>query len=711
MTFIAGQTAAEGSVEACGFDHDAIMNRLMAAEKEVEEIYETASFGSHRLALDGTYAAVNALEASWLGMPCAELIGKRTPRDFLTPDSQLKLDQHMSTHGRHGFADLELDLLNVRGEKRPISLSFSGNIAENGSLQKSRSVSFDMTATQLSRNLQRIAAMSFESLCGICVTDTNSTILRVNAGFTTLTGYSNQDVVGKKMRVLSSGIHPSTFYDAMWRSIASLGHWQGEIRNRRKDGQIITEWLSIAAVRNAAGAVTNYVGTFYDISAAKVGQEEVTRMAFHDALTQLPNRRLLHQRLEHALTMSGRNSFDIALLFVDLDHFKSINDIHGHEAGDALLIEAGKRMKAALRDGDTVARVGGDEFVVLLEGMSSSGLTASTQARQVAEKILETLAVPYHVNDSEFRCTASIGISIVTSGESATQLLTHADLAMYQAKKQGRNSLQFFDPVMQSAAIIRAEMEQDLQRALANAEFELHYQPQVDANDCAVGVEALLRWHHPKRGWVSPASIIPLAEETGLIVPIGKWVLETACKQMKLWAQDASLSKLSMAVNVSARQFDRADFVEVVLKAVEESGADPHLLDLEVTESMMLDADNAILKMQALRDVGLQFSVDDFGTGYSSLGNLTKLPISKLKIDQSFINGLASRPGDQVIVQTIVGMAHSLGLQVIAEGVETMVQRDQLKAYNCNLFQGYLFGKAQTGPSIEKLVGSQECCT
>jgi EAL domain-containing protein (putative c-di-GMP-specific phosphodiesterase class I) len=273
---------------------------------------------------------------------------------------------------------------------------------------------------------------------------------------------------------------------------------------------------------------------------------------------------------------------------------------------------------------------------------------------------------------------------------------------MYQAKKHGRNSLQFFDPAMQSAAIVRAEMEQDLQRAIANAEFELHYQPQVNALNHVIGVEALLRWRHPKRGLVSPADIIPLAEETGLIAPIGTWVLETACQQMKAWEQNASTRHLTVAVNVSARQFFRPDFVEVTLKVLHDTGANPALLDLEVTESMMLDVDNAILKMRALREKGVQFSVDDFGTGYSSLANLTRLPISKLKIDQSFVHHMGSSPADQIIVQTIVGMAHSLGLTVIAEGVETPAQRDQLLSYNCTLFQGYLFGKARPADQLTR---------
>lgn len=685
-------------------DSRSLLERIRLVEDEIDGIYEVASFGSYCLGADGTYASINTLELSWLGCSREALIGKRRPIEFLSPESEAKLIRHLHLHGRYGFSELELELVGLSGSPRLISMSFNGSCAEDGSPHKGRTVSFDMTATQLIRNMQRIAAISFESLCGMCVTDTAGTILRVNAGFTELCGYSNHEAVGQNMRFLNSGIQVPHFYDAMWKTINATGHWQGEIRNRRKDGQTITEWLSIAAVKNANGAVTNYVGTFYDITAAKVSQEEVTRMAFHDALTQLPNRRLLQQRIEHAMQMEGRNSLRSALLFLDLDHFKAINDARGHEAGDFLLIEVGRRIRSVLRDGDTVARIGGDEFAVLLEGMGSAVADPAAQARQIGEKLLATVARPYWINEMEFRCTASLGISMLNTGETASSLLTHADLAMYQAKKEGRNSLRFFDPVMQIAASSHAELAQDLQRAIAQMEFELHYQPQVDVHAKLIGAEALLRWRHPKRGWVAPAEIIPLAEETGIIVPIGKWVLETACRQMQRWQQHTLTCQLTMAVNVSARQFARDDFVEVVLTVLHETGVDPTLLHLEVTESMMLDAESAIKKMTLLRVRGVKFSIDDFGTGYSSLSILTRLPIANLKIDKSFVDSMTLSTADQVIVQTIIGMAHSLGMVVIAEGVETVAQHEALMSYGCEQFQGYLFGKALSEREFTALV-------
>lgn len=683
-------------------DFDKITAQLLAVEDSIESVFEAWSFGSHSVGPDGTYCAINNLELSWLGCSREELIGKRTPREFLTPESQAKFDYFMQAHGHHGFTDAELTLLGKDGGKRPISLSFSGFFLEDGSPRKNRFVSLDLSPIHLRRDRQRIAALTFESLLGICITDAAGNILRVNAAFTAITGYSSEELVGKNMRILKSGIHPRSFYVAMWDAIHAFGHWQGEMRNRRKDGQTITEWLSISAVTGADGVVTNYVATFYDISQAQASQEEITRLAFHDALTQLPNRRLILQRIEHALAISGRNGQYSALLFIDLDHFKSINDTQGHDAGDCLLIEAGRRMQSTLREGDTVARVGGDEFVVLLESLSATVLEATTLARQIGEKLLTALAAPYRIRDFDFQCTASIGISIFRSEESAAQLLMHADLAMYQAKKSGRNTLQFFDPVMQLAATARAEMEQDLRRAIANAEFELHFQPQVDLQAAVVGVEALLRWRHPRRGLVFPGEIIPLAEETGLIIPIGQWVLASACAQLKQWDACETTRKLSIAVNVSARQFACTDFVQTVLNALNDHGADPQRLDLEVTESMMLDIDNAVEKIQVLRAIGVRFSMDDFGTGFSSLANLTRLPISTLKIDQSFVRNMAASQGDQVIVKMIIGMAHSLGMDVIAEGVETQSQRDTLASYDCNLYQGFLFGRAQPVSVLEK---------
>ena len=679
-----------------------VFSRLVKAEAEIEALYEESSFGSHCLGPDGTFSSINSFELSWLGSSREDLIGKRKPRDFLTAESQLKLDHFIRQHGRYGFSHLELDLVDTLEHQHPISMSFNGTHSLDGQPHKSRFVSFDMTAINLNRNLQRIAAISFESMCGMYVTDASGTIIRVNTGFTNLTGYSNQDAIGQHMSFINSGVHDPNFFDIILKSIESIGYWQGETRTQRKDGVLIDEWESLASVKDADGAITNYVGTFFDITANKASQDEVMHLSLHDSLTHLPNRRLLQQRIEHVLELFGRNDHHSALLFVDLDHFKTVNDTLGHEAGDLVLVQASQRMRSVLRDGDTVSRVGGDEFAILLEGLNPIFTDAANQTRLIGEKLLQVLATPYQIKKSEVFCTASIGISMVNPSMTATELLNHADLAMYQAKKNGRNALAFFDPAMQSDFARRANYAQDLQRAIETHEFELYYLPQVNEESRFIGVEAQLRWEHPTMGWLSHNEIIGQAAGCGLLVDLGRWVFRAACHQMKLWQQDESTAKLSMTVKVSTVQFQSPDFVETVLKALESSKADPALLNIAVTEKVLTNTMSATSKMRTLGAAGVKFSLDGFGTGYLSLVHLTHLPISFLNIDQSVVQRISSSQTDHTIVQTIVSMAESLGIGVMADGVETNQQRSTLHSLGCTRYQGPLFGQAITAQTLSK---------
>ncbi|OGS95820.1 MAG: hypothetical protein A3H31_08020 [Gallionellales bacterium RIFCSPLOWO2_02_FULL_57_47] len=540
----------------------------------------------------------------------------------------------------------------------------------------------------------RIAAIAFEIEEGMIVTDSDEVIIRVNQVFTKLTGYSADEAIGKNLSMLKFDRQDANFYPNMLEILHRDNYWQGEIWNSRKNGETYPEWLTITAVVGKDGKITNYICGFFDITERKQAEDKIHNLAFYDPLCQLPNRRLLFDRLHQAVTTSARNQTCAGILFIDLDNFKILNDTRGHDIGDLLLIEVGQRLRTCIRESDTLARLGGDEFVVLLEKLSGDCTQAAVQARVVGEKVLKAINQPYVIKDIEQYSSASIGISLFTSNrQNIDDLLKQADTAMYAAKKSGRNTLRFFDPAMQEALEIRSQIEAGMRKALPKHEFRLYYQVQVDSNQRFIGAEALVRWVHPEQGLISPANFIPVAEETGLILPLGQWVLQTACTQLKEWASNPLTRELSLAVNVSARQFRQPGFVKQVSDMIELTLIDPSLLKLELTESTVLEnVADTIAKMHALKLLGVRFSLDDFGTGYSSLAYLTQLPLNQLKIDQSFVRNIGVKSADAMIIQTIIGMSHNLGIEVIAEGVETHIQREFLWGAGCRFYQGYLFG-------------------
>ncbi len=541
----------------------------------------------------------------------------------------------------------------------------------------------------------RIAAISFEAQEGMLVTDANRVILRVNQAFTRISGFSAAEVIGKTPSVLASGRHDKAFYAAMYQSVLTNGSWAGEVWNRRKSGEVFPEWLTISAVKTATGTISHYVSTLTDITQRKAAEDEIRHLAFFDPLTLLPNRRLLMDRLQQALVTSQRSGCEGALMFIDLDNFKLVNDTLGHDKGDQLLREVARRLLASVREGDTVARLGGDEFVIMLEALSPHPEEAGAQCRIVGEKILVELARPHHLAGQDLDSSCSIGIALFTDHHaSADDLMKHADLAMYQAKGAGRNALRFFDPNMQAAIMARMTIEKDLRHAVRDGQLLLYFQPQFHLDGHMTGAEALVRWQHPQRGMVSPAAFIPLAEDTGLILPMGQWVLETACQQLAVWAGQPATAALTLAVNVSGRQLRQPDFVQQVLDTLSRTAAPASRLKLELTESLLLDnKEDTIQKMAALKGHGVGFSLDDFGTGYSSLAYLKRLPLDQLKIDQSFVKDVTDDPKDAAIVRTVVALAESLQLNVIAEGVETAAQRDSLASHGCLHYQGYLYGR------------------
>lgn len=586
----------------------------------------------------------------------------------------------------------------LRTSKVPLSDTETGEIIGVLGLYE------DITERKSAEEELRIAAATFQTQEAILITDSESIILRVNQAFEEVTGYSAEEVIGRTPHILQSGRHDAAFYQALWAALRTTGKWSGEVWDRRKNGEIYPKFMTITAVYADLQQVSNYVAVFADITQRKQTEQEIHQLAFFDTLTQLPNRRLLKDRLHQAMAVSHRSGEYGALLFLDLDHFKGINDTLGHAIGDLLLVEVARRLKIAVREGDTVARLGGDEFVVIFEGLNNQPDDAATQTEQTAEKIRRELSRPYWLSNYERHSTVSVGISLFHGHlESTEELLKHADIAMYQAKAAGRNTIRFYDPKMQAALNKRAAMEADLRHALSRQQFQLHYQIQVDSQRHPLGAEVLLRWEHPERGFVFPDQFIPLAEETGLIVPIGLWVLETACARLKAWQHGALTCDLTLAVNVSAKQFRQADFVDQVRRVLLESGAKPSHLKLELTESIVLeDVDDTISKMQALKLLGVEFSMDDFGTGHSSLSYLKRLPLDQIKIDQSFVRDITTDPNDAVIVNTIIAMTQSLGLSVIAEGVETEEQREFLENHGCHAFQGYLFSRPVPLGQFEK---------
>lgn len=635
--------------------------------------------------------ANSAFEAI-LGYDSGELVGKSTRDLYVNEAGYQAVGLVYDTLEAEGVANTQQELVKKDGQHVWVDMSAAILHHETG---ESLWAFVDITKRMQAENELRIAAIAFESQEGMMVTDAQNIILRVNRAFTNITGYSAEEAIGKPPSLLSAGLNDKAFYTDMWECINTNGSWEGEVWNRRKSGDVYPEHLTITTVKNANNTLTNYVATLTDITERKQAADQIEHLAFYDSLTHLPNRQLLLDRLNHGFAASARSDRKGALLFLDLDHFKTLNDTLGHDVGDLLLQQVAKRLISCVREGDTVARLGGDEFVVLLEDLSENPLEAAAQTELISEKILNALNQSYQLATYQYHVTTSIGVTLFSDhNQSQEELLKQADIAMYQAKKAGRNAIRFFDPKMQETINHRAALESELHQAIEGHQFQLYYQIQVDSAQQPLGAEALIRWIHPERGLVSPFHFIPLAEETGLILPIGLWVLETACAQLKLWEQDTRTRDLTISVNVSAKQFCHVDFVTQVQMTLQRYAVQPKRLKLELTESLLLEnVESIVVSMIALETIGVQFSLDDFGTGYSSLQYLKMLPLNQLKIDQSFVRDLVTDSSDRSIVRTIIAMANSLGFEVIAEGVETEEQHHILVNKGCSRFQGYLFGR------------------
>jgi diguanylate cyclase (GGDEF)-like protein/PAS domain S-box-containing protein len=670
-------------------------DRLRDSELRYRLLADNCSDMIASLDLDGRYTYVSPAAYSLFGQSESELLGRKAT-DFAHPEEvSLLPDIIADILTRPVVRTLTFRRRCKDGSYRWVESRIQGVRDASGTVTQIVLVARDISERRRAEEDLLVAATAFETQEGMAVCGADGTILRVNRAFTEITGYTADDVVGEKPSLLKSGRHKPGFYRALWDQLLRTGTWQGEVWNRRKSGEVYPEWLTITAVKDVNGEITHFVGTFTDITQRKASERAVERLAFYDPLTRLPNRRLLRDRLAHALASATRSRRHGAVMFIDLDHFKTINDSLGHDKGDLLLLEAARRLTDCVRKSDTVARLGGDEFVVMLEDLGIDRNEAAAQTRAVAEKILAALRRPYHIGTDDWDSSGSIGATLFQgAADDLDALLKQADLAMYRSKSDGRDVLRFYDPAMEASVRARAAMVAELRHAIETEQFILHFQPQMDSLGRPTGAEALLRWLHPERGLIEPGAFIPLAEETTLILSLGLWILRAACRQLVAWSKRDETAGLTLSVNVSACQFRQSDFVAQVRHILDSSGADPTRLKLELTESTLLDdIADARNKMEAMRAMGLRFSLDDFGTGYSSLSYLKCLPLSQLKIDRSFVSDVHHDPNAAAIAKTIVFLAKNLGINVIAEGVETEMQRSFLDSNGCNDFQGYLFSR------------------
>lgn len=548
--------------------------------------------------------------------------------------------------------------------------------------------------------LRQSSAVFESTRDGVVITTLEPRIVAVNPAYTEITGYRADEVIGLNPSLLRSGRHDRAFYQAMWAGLKQLGYWQGEVWNRRANGEVYPQWLTLSTVRDETGEPSHYVGVFTDLTQLKRSEQQLEHLTHYDPLTDLPNRLLVQSRLEHAIDQARRHRSRVGVLFVDLDRFKNVNDSLGHPAGDALIQAVATRLRDGLRDEDTLARLGGDEFLVVIEDLESADAAAS-----VASKLTRLVQEPFCVADGqEVIVSASIGVSLFPDdGDTATGLIQHADAALYQAKARGRDSFCFYSSALTAAVSEHMQMEMGLRRALERGELLIHYQPLVSLEGGPIGAEALLRWQPPGEALVRPDRFIPLAEETGLIVPIGAWVLREACRQARAWL-DAGLEFGAVSVNLSVRQFHERSLVTLVADVLRETGLPAHRLELEITESALMDdVEQAVQTLHMLRALGVALAVDDFGTGYSSLAYLKRFPIGKLKVDQSFVRGIAAEESDRAIVTATIAMARSLGFTTTAEGVETEAQLDILRALGCSAYQGYLFSRPVEAADFARL--------
>ncbi len=676
---------------------------LRRSEERYRSLYDGMQDGYMRMDMDGHIVESNAAFRGMIGYSeeqLAQLTYRQiTPVEWREAEAEI-VGEEVLVYGHSGI--YEKALRRSDGIEFPVELQAYRLNDADGNLIGTSAIVRDISERREYEEKLRLWASVFASAGeGIVITDPQGEIVAVNPAFTTITGYAEAEVLGKNPRFLRSGRHDAEFYTALWRSLSETGRWQGELWNKRKSGEIYPEWLTITSVRDTRGRQTHFVAVFSDITAVKESQDALYHLAHHDPLTGLPNRTLLRDRLDHALQRARRDKQGAAVIFVDLDRFKQINDTLGHPVGDEILKLAARAMAAQLRASDTIARVGGDEFIIVLENEVSS-FSVST----VARKLVDLFSDPFNVAGRDLYLTASLGVGLYPKdGEDPDTLLRHADLALYKAKELGRNNFQYYEPSLGAGALERMTLENALRTAIERRELHLVYQPMYRLADRRfVGVEALVRWQNAELGDVPPARFIGVAEDMGFVVELGAWVLREACRQVAAWRLEGC-EVPRVAVNLSVRQLEREELVTDVADLLTEWGLHPGELEIEVTESALLRQSGPALEvLEGLRRLGVFLAVDDFGTGYSSLLALRQMPVYRLKIDGSFVRDIGRDPNDEAIARAIIALAHSLGLEVVAEGVERREQSAFLAEAGCDVVQGYFYGRPMRADEIRERV-------
>jgi diguanylate cyclase (GGDEF)-like protein/PAS domain S-box-containing protein len=675
---------------------------LELSRADLQRAQEVAQTGSWNLDISGNELRWSDETYRIFGVPSGSALTLQSFLECVHPDDREFVAGSWQAALRGKPYDIEHRIL-ADGKVKWVQEKAQVDFGKDGQAVAAIGTVRDITALREAEKRLHLSAKVFDNSGeGILITDAGVRIIAANSAFAEMSGYSEAELLGQNPRMFASGLHKPDYFREMWDAINRTGRWQGEIWDRHKSGRLFPKWMSINAVRDEAGELTHYVAISNDITERKEAEKHIHLLAYYDVLTGLPNRTLLHDRLEQLVAVSHRGKHKFALLFLDLDRFKYVNDSMGHATGDKLLQTVAQRLLECVREGDTVSRIGGDEFVVLLRETDAKG------AAHVATKILDSLAVAHDIGGQQISTYASIGISVYPDhAEDADTLVKHADVAMYHAKDEGRNNYQFFAPEMNYHANRLFSMEKDLRLALERDEFSLHYQPQVDLGSGRVcGAEALLRWKHPDKGYISPAEFIPVAEETGQIIPIGEWVLRSACAQLAEWRRQG-MAAFPVAVNLSIRQLRQPALAQRVAEVLEETGLHPHDLELELTEGIMMgDTEAAMVFLAQMHELGVRLSIDDFGTGFSSLSYLKKLPLDRLKVDQTFVRDIETDESDAAIVRSIISLGHRLKMRVIAEGVETLEQLDFLRVRGCDEIQGYYFSRPLPAEEFARFIGS-----